>query len=345
MQINHIVAVGSSAGGIGALRKFASFLPPDLNAPALIVQHLSPIYASELPQVISRRCSLPAAFAVDGSELENGHIYIAPPDHHLLVKDGKLCVTRGPKENRFRPSVDALFRSVAYGYGKKAIGIVLSGALDDGTSGLWSIKHLHGVTMIQDPAEAEFDSMPLSARNQVEIDYCLSIEEISQTLARLTKKTEMKEATNIKDDGHKRMEMEVSIAIDGDAFRKGIMEEAELTPFTCPECHGVLVQISEGSIVRYRCHTGHGYSKSALLSEITEKVDQSYWGAMKSLEEASMLFNHMGKELKEQGQDEAASLFFEEEKTATEQSRKLRMVLLNRKRFSVESLSDQAKDM
>lgn len=343
MHIHHIVAVGASAGGVEALAKLFALLPARLDAPILVVQHLSPNYVSELPKILNTHTSMPAVFAVDGSELENGRIYIAPPDHHLLVKDSRICVTRGPKENRFRPSVDALFRSVAYTYREKAIGIVLSGALDDGTAGLWSIKNFRGTVIIQEPAEAQFDSMPLSAREQVDIDYCLPVGEISRLLCRITEKPVMK-GPNSQVGEEKRIGMEVSIAVEGDAFRKGIMEEAELTPFTCPECHGVLVQIKEGKIIRYRCHTGHGYSRSALLAAIAEKVDESYWGAMKSLEEASMLLNHMGRELRDQGEHQAAALFFREEKSANEQSHQLRHVLLNRRRFSAESLMDQAKE-
>jgi two-component system, chemotaxis family, protein-glutamate methylesterase/glutaminase len=343
VHIHHVVAVGASAGGVEVLAKLFALLPAGLDAPILVVQHLSPNYVSELPKILNQHTPIPAVFAEDGSMLENGKIYVAPPDHHLLVKDRQISVTRGPKENRFRPSVDALFRSVAYTYREKAIGIILSGALDDGTAGLWSIKHFRGITVIQEPAEAQFDSMPLSARDQVDIDYCLPVREISQLLIRITKEPVMEEP-NGQDRAKKRMEMEVSIAVEGDAFRKGIMEEAELTPFTCPECHGVLVQIREGKIVRYRCHTGHAYSRSALLAAITEKVDESYWGAMKSLKEAAMLLNHMGKELENQGQTQAAALFFEEEKASNEQSHQLRHALLNRRRFSAESLINQAKE-
>lgn len=169
-----------------------------------------------------------------------------PPDHHLLVQEDRIVVARGPKENRFRPSIDALFRSIAYEFGPRAIGIVLSGALDDGTSGLWSIKRLRGVTVVQDPSEAAFDSMPMSAMQQVEIDHCLSVAAIGSLLQGLAmiRPKEPFESPSDKE----RMRKEVSIAAEGNAFEKGVTEFGDYTLFTCPECDGVLIRIREGRI-------------------------------------------------------------------------------------------------
>jgi two-component system chemotaxis response regulator CheB len=340
---DHIIVIGASAGGVEALTELVSSLPSGLPASVFVVQHLSPNYVSCLPAILSKKCALSVSFAIDGEKFEAGKIYIAPTDHHLLVDKDKVFATRGPKENRFRPSVDALFRSAAYCHGTRVIGIVLSGALDDGTSGLWSIKRMGGTTIVQDPDEAAFNAMPSSALEQVDIDYCLSVKEIGPLLIRLTGESTMKKAIKVNEDSM-RFEMEVSIATDGDAFRKGIMEAAQLTPFTCPECHGVLVQVNEGKIKRYRCHTGHAYSRSALLSEITEKTDESYWSAMRSLEEAAMLLKQMGDDLAGNGQDKAAALFFEKERIITEQSHQLRDTLLNSERFSAESLLKKAEE-
>lgn len=337
-----IVVVGASAGGIEALTALLATLRAEMNAAFFVVQHLSPNYVSHLPQVLSRRCALSVAFATDGKPIECNSVFVAPPDHHLLISKDAMFVTRGPKENRFRPSIDALFRSAAYCHGPDVIGIVLSGALDDGTSGLWAIKRLNGIAIVQEPSEAAFDSMPSSALDQVEIDYCLPVREVGGVLTRLANEARLKEAEHA-DADRRRIEMEVAIASEGDAFRKGVMEAAQLTPFTCPECHGVLVQINEGKVTRYRCHTGHGYSRSALLSDIMEKVDESYWGAMKSLEEAAMLLNRLGQEYADRGQAEAAAVFSRREHYAVEQSRQLRDALLNRDHFSVESLLDKAR--
>jgi two-component system chemotaxis response regulator CheB len=149
MAPNRIIAVGASVGGVESLSALVALLPKDIDAAVFIVEHLPPDYSSKLPDVLSRKTPLKAAHARDGEEINRGKIYVAPPDHHLLVQEDRVVVARGPKENRFRPSIDALFRSIAYEFGPRAIGIVLSGALDDGTSGLWSIKRHRGVTVFK----------------------------------------------------------------------------------------------------------------------------------------------------------------------------------------------------
>src|SRR5688572_25460972 len=140
----YVVVIGASAGGVESLREVVKGLPADLPAAVFVVLHISPFQPSSLPEILSRSGPLPACHPEDGAKIEAGRIYTAPPDHHLLIERGRVAVAKGPKENRFRPSIDALFRSAAYSYGPKVIGIVLSGALDDGTSGLWSIKRLGG---------------------------------------------------------------------------------------------------------------------------------------------------------------------------------------------------------
>lgn len=332
----YVVVVGASAGGIEALSAFFRSTPADLPAAFLVVQHLSPNYRSSLPEILSRQTSMRVERAMDGEKIKAHRVYVAPADHHLLIEGDTLLVKRGPKENRFRPSVDALFRSAAYSYGPRVIGVVLSGALDDGTSGLWTIKRRNGTTMIQDPAEAEFDSMPASALEQVEIDHCLKVEDMGALLKKLIARPIRKEKVISGEDDQLRME--ISIAAEGDAFKKGVMTIGKLTPYTCPECHGVLVEITDGKLKRYRCHTGHGYSSSALLSEIVEKVEQSYWSAMRSLEEAAMLLKNWGDDLSTTGDKQAAKLFFSQAKIAEEQSRQLKDTLLSDKRFDAEQL-------
>jgi two-component system chemotaxis response regulator CheB len=171
MTRRNIIAIGASAGGVEALSALAQGLPPDLDASLFVVLHIPPYCPSSLPRILTECGPLKAQHAVDGEQIKRGRIYVAPPDHHLLVENDRTIVRRGPKENRFRPSVDALFRSVAYGYGSRVIGIVLSGALDDGTSGLWSIQRLGGATVAQSLEEASQPSMPRSAIEGVSIDH------------------------------------------------------------------------------------------------------------------------------------------------------------------------------
>ena len=162
MAQRDIVVIGASAGGVAVLTELVQSLPADFHAAVFIVLHIPPHSPSVLPQILSAAGPLQAVHPVDGERIQKGRIYIASPDHHLLIEDGHVVVRKGPKENRFRPSVDALFRSAAYIYGPRVIGIVLTGTLDDGTSGLWSIKRLGGVAIIQEPKEAPFPSMPAS---------------------------------------------------------------------------------------------------------------------------------------------------------------------------------------
>jgi two-component system chemotaxis response regulator CheB len=341
MLPSRIVTVGASAGGVESLTAFVASLPPDLDAAVFVVLHIPPNFVSSLPQILSQRGPLRAIHPDDGDRINPGYIYVAPPDHHLLIEADRILVKRGPKENRNRPSVDALFRSAAYSHGARVIGIVLSGALDDGTSGLWSIKRLGGVTVVQDPSESSFDSMPLNALSQVEIDHCLLANQMGALLSRLAA-----ESTRIEphDAEHERqkMQVEVSVAVDGDALRKGVMKIGQLTPYTCPECQGVLVRLEEGKLTRFRCHTGHAYSASALLSGVMGKIDESYWAVMRSLEEAAMLLDQIGNNLTDEGQSATAKLFLDRGKAAMEQSRQLREAVLSTERYSGDSLRFEA---
>lgn len=342
MLADRVITVGASAGGVQSIVALVASLLKALDAAVFVVLHIPPNFVSNLPQLLSKKGPLPAVHPMNGDKIKRGQIYVAPPDHHLLLEAGRMLVTRGPKENRFRPSIDALFRSAAYTYGPRAIGIVLSGALDDGTSGLWSVKRMGGVTIVQDPSEASFDSMPASALSQVEVDHCLPAHRMGEMLDRLIKQLP-RESTDGGDGEQRTMETEISVAMNGDAFKKGIMDTGPLTSFTCPECHGVLVKLTEGKLNRFRCYTGHAYSSSALLASIMETIDASYWGAMRSLEEAAMLLEQTGRSLAEGGEEKAAALFLEQAQTATQQSRSLRETVLSSERFSVDSLLNKAK--
>ncbi|HET7158886.1 MAG TPA: chemotaxis protein CheB, partial [Burkholderiales bacterium] len=179
--------IAASAGGVHALEVLAGELPADLSVPVLVILHVSPHHKSLLPEILARAGALSAAEASDGEPLRAGHIHVAAPDHHLLVSQNRLRVTRGPKENHFRPSADVLFRSAAYHFGERVIGVVLSGSLADGSSGLYSIKRMGGIAIIQDPEEALYKSMPLASLNRAAIDYALPAPEIGQLLGALAR--------------------------------------------------------------------------------------------------------------------------------------------------------------
>lgn len=187
MPHRDVIVVGTSAGGVEALRELAAALPPDLPASVLIVLHLSPGGPGLLPAILNRAGPLPAAHATDGEELRRGRIYVAPPDFHMLVADGRLRLARGPRENLHRPAIDALFRSAAAAWGPRVIGVVLTGALDDGTAGLGAIKRTGGVAVVQDPEEAAYPSMPRSALRNVRVDHCVPLAEIPPLLDQLSR--------------------------------------------------------------------------------------------------------------------------------------------------------------
>ena len=176
-------------GGFDALKQIMAGLPTDLDAAIFIVWHMAPFVRGVLPQALNKVCGIPAAHAFDGEPIEMNRIYVAPPDHHMLLEKGVIRVTRGPKENRFRPAVDPLFRSAAYIYGNQVIGVILSGALDDGTAGLWTVKYLGGLALVQNPREAEVPSMPESAIRQVAVDHIIPLSEMAPLLIGLASET------------------------------------------------------------------------------------------------------------------------------------------------------------
>src|SRR3954471_11480259 len=185
MARKDIVVIGASAGGMDALQKVVCRFPADLPAAVFIVWHLSPGLKTILPSVLNKSGPLRARHPSDGDRIEQGLIYVAPNDHHMLLENGYIRITKGPKENRFRPAVDPLFRSAAYIYGPRVIGIVLSGALDDGTAGLWTVKLRGGTAIVQDPSDAQHRSMPINALENVAVDYKLPVREIGPLLALL----------------------------------------------------------------------------------------------------------------------------------------------------------------
>jgi two-component system chemotaxis response regulator CheB len=307
---NRAIFIGASAGGVEALKDVVRELPEKFPAPIFVVLHVPPYVPSTLPRILADAGHLPAIHPKNGASIRPGVIYVASPDHHLLAEEDHILVKKGPKENLFRPSIDALFRSGAYTYGNRAIGVVLSGVLDDGTSGLWSIKRLGGTTIVQEPNEARFESMPRSALEYVEVDYTLTAPEIGKLLGTLLNET----AGNGKMDrsqseDKKRMGTEVGIAAKDDAFNQGVLELGELTPFTCPECHGVLVRVAEGKMSRFRCHTGHAYTDNALIEAVMEYTGELLWQVIRSLEEGVMLLEHMARHLEKAGSSSRAAIF------------------------------------
>jgi two-component system chemotaxis response regulator CheB len=282
------IVVGASAGGIRALQGVLAGLPPELPASVLVVVHIPAHANSVLPTVLNGSSPLPTKFAEDGEPLKKGTVYVAPPDRHLLVDRGHLRLTRGPRENRVRPCIDTLFRSAAVELGPRVVGVVLSGTLDDGTAGLWAVKDRGGVAVVQHPDDAEYPDMPSSALAHVDVDHVLPVAEIGPKLAALARQ-QAAAPTRVP----AAMAAEADIARGGNPLQNGVLDLGRPSPNACPECHGSLVEIREGPIVRYRCHTGHAYSLGTLLAETQTDIDKALWNAVRAIEERSFLLKTM----------------------------------------------------
>lgn len=293
-----MIAVGTSAGGVEALIAIVRGLTPNFPATLFIVLHLSADAPSLLPELLNRAGYLPASHPTDGEEIRRGHIYVAPPDHHLLVEQGYMRVVRGPKENRHRPAVDPLFRSLARAYGPRAIGVVLTGALDDGTAGLLAIKRRNGLAVVQDPTDAFYPSMPQSALDHVAVDYTVPIADMAALLKKLS--FERVQDVNI-GPVPEDMDTEVKMA---EADMQVQLEDKQVgTPsaYSCPECGGVLWEIQDGEMIRFRCRIGHAFTLDSMIAEQADALEEALWVALKILQERASVSRHMAEQAHKKG--------------------------------------------
>ncbi|GGK33359.1 protein-glutamate methylesterase [Deinococcus malanensis] len=342
-----IVVIGASSGGVTALMKLCAGLPSDFPAAVLVVQHLSPRHPSMLPRILSSAGPLHALHPRSGQSFHRGMIYVAPPDHHMLVEGNTLLLTKGPKENRSRPSIDTLFRSAALTAGPNVIGVVLTGLLDDGTSGLHAVKCRGGVTIVQDPDTAEFDSMPRSALSSVEVDHVVPLAELATLLTTLVQdmtRTQPVGRPRMTEQEQHRLKVEVGIAREENAFRQGVSGLGTPSLLTCPECHGALIQIEEGKVARYRCHTGHAYTADALLSEVSESIEDKAYQVLRTLEEAVILLTHLSDQSTAQGDTQAAAAFLARAREIESSSEGVRRLALNNQHLSVENIQYPASE-
>ena len=339
------IVIGASAGGLEPLREVIAQLPADLPAPVFVAMHLPANHKSYLPEILSKTGPLPALHPADNTKIEAGFIYVAPPDHHLLIDDGVVAVKRGPKENGFRPSIDALFRSAAYSYGPRAIGVVLSGALNDGTSGLWSIKRLGGLAIIQEPEQAQFPSMPRSALEYIDADYKIPSNEIGPLLTQLTQEQPAQEdkARHGVEEDVRRLAIETQVAAGVKLPEKTILELGPFTQFTCPECRGSLVRITEGGLPRFRCHTGHGFSADTLLEGLTETIGNLIWQTTRGFQEASMLLEHIGRHMQENSGSAQAEMFLAKARDLNQQASQFQRIAVGHKSLSTENVQRSAE--
>jgi two-component system chemotaxis response regulator CheB len=334
----NIVVVGTSAGGIEALRSLVKVLPKNFPAAVFVVMHTGPDSPGVLTTLLHRSSQLIAVSPNDNDHIEMGHIYVAPADHHMLVEPGRIRLSHGPKENRFRPAIDPLFRSAAQIYGPKVIGVVLTGGLDDGTAGLWAIKQLGGTAVVQDPNDALFPSMPISALTHVKVDYRLPVSEIGPLLIKLIE-------TDI--DGQpvserpQNLDLEVRIAKLDPAIDMDVREIWEKSSFTCPECHGVLLKLEEGRRFRFRCHTGHAFSGDSLLAQLTQNIEEQLWSTVRSIEESVILMRHLATHYGRPGISVDQLLRKADE--AEERARIVRRAIATHEELNIERVEEEVK--
>ena len=331
MRVHHVVVIGASAGGIETLRILMAALPPDLAAPVCVVMHTAPQSPGVLADILGRAGSLTVLTASTGARLKPGTVYVAPPDYHLLVEPGTLRLTKGPRENRFRPAIDPLFRSAAQVYGPATIGVILSGNLDDGSAGLWTIKQLGGVAVAQDPDDALYPGMPRHAIEHVNVDHVLPASEIGPLLTRLTETPVTVEPAAAPEP----VEIEVKIANEYNALDAGLQKIAEPSSFACPECHGVLLRMKEGKRIRFRCHTGHAFSVPSLVAAVTEGIEEAMWSAIRALEEGGMLMQQMAEHLEQRQVGAGTNQLIERADQARRQSDEIRRLVTEREAIPV----------
>jgi two-component system chemotaxis response regulator CheB len=325
MPGHDIIVIGASAGGVEALVELVAQLPPDLPAALFVVHHFPARGTSLLPQILSRRGPLPAQHPQNGEVIQPGRIYVAPPDHHLLIHQDYIRLARGPRENSHRPAVDPLFRTAARSYGRRVVGVILSGTLDDGTAGLLAVKQRGGVAIVQDPREALYDGMPRNALENVQVDHIVSVSDLAALLTDLAHQP-------VPHPGEKPMSDNMKIEADMAEMDPAAMQADERpgtpAPFSCPECGGTLWQFPEEELIRFRCRVGHAFSGDSLMAEQASALEAALWTALRALKESGALARRLAERSREHGRELTTARFEEQAHDADQHAAVIQQVLL-----------------
>ena len=289
MAKRDLVVVGGSAGAVEALVELIGALPANLAAPVLVVVHIPATAESHLPQILERGGALPADHAVDGDPLEDGRILVAPPDFHMTIRDSRVRLERGPRENHHRPALDPLLRSAARWHDGRTVAVILSGGAGDGLAGCLAVSRRGGAILVQDPQDAIFDGMPRSVSSRMDVDAMLPAAELGFEIARLVGTTEASRSERAQDHDETLPDSEV-VHMEREGM---ILANTRSDTFGCPECGGVLQPIDEGSWLRFRCMVGHAYSPEALLDAQADSLESALWSAVRNLEERSELLRRL----------------------------------------------------
>lgn len=337
MSTRDVVLVGASAGGVESLREFVAGLPVDLPATVLVVLHVPASGTGALAAILDRCTPLPVRAAVPGEVLPTSTVLVATPDRHLMLSDGHVVLSAGPRENGHRPSIDTLFRSAARAVGPRAIGVVLSGTLDDGSAGLVAVRARGGIGVVQQPSDALYAAMPANAIEAAAPEHVLPLAEIPGLLGRLVRET----APSVPEPTGAELDAEVAEA----GFDLGVMsgDDHPGTPsgFSCPDCAGVLWRIEDHGFLRFRCRVGHAWSAESLLHQQSAALDGALWMALRSLEERAALNRELGRRAQESGRRISATRFDERAAETAEAAHLIRHLLLDRERIEPASPSGE----
>jgi two-component system, chemotaxis family, protein-glutamate methylesterase/glutaminase len=324
MSNRDIIVIGGSSGATAPLKEILGRLPLDLPAAVFVVLHIPAYGIGILSTVASAASRLPVVQAENGMIIENGHVYIAAPDHHLLLFESHMMLGLGPRENMVRPAIDALFRSAAQQYGPRVIGVVLSGLLSDGAAGLTAIKQCGGLALVQDPSDAIADEMPLRALEATTVDLCVPGARIGDVLSDLAR-DEPGARLPVPPD----IRLEVEIAAGERIGSDSLSTIADPAPLTCPGCGGVLSELKAEHPLRFRCQVGHAYTADALAGEQESKVDEALRVALRIIEERAELVHRMAADGRRSGRASVVRMYEARAKEYREYADMIRRVMLH----------------
>ena len=331
MPVRDIAVVGFSAGGIEPLLRLVGGLPADFPGAVFVVHHFPPQSVSALPNILRRASALDVTQAVDGDVILPGRICVARPDQHLVLTGGRIRCTNGPREQGHRPAIDPLFRSAARVFGPRVVGVILSGTLDDGTVGLIEVKARGGLALVQEPEEASYPGMIMSALRSVAVDHVAPARELAAILDRVAREDEAEPQPLPSDAPGDFAGGRVDApepAMAGTAALRNPSAFGRPSPMVCPECGGVLFEREQGDFLHFRCHVGHAFSEEALFASQSRALEGALWSAVRALEEKAALSRRLAEQAGNRGLQRAVAQFHGAAREAEHGSNILRHTLL-----------------
>ena len=322
-RTHDVIVIGCSAGGVEALPRIIQQLPHDFPASVCIVQHMAATETPYLVDILRRTTQLPVAWAEQGVRLERGRVYVAPPDLHLLFSDEHLVLARTARENHSRPSIDKLFRSAAATHGTRVIGVLLTGMLDDGVSGLRSIRDAGGLVVVQDPESAAFPDLPARALLALNPDRTLSLDAIGGALVSLTS------------ERTKPQPVPEALAIEARIDHIGAVDPDHMhqlgtqSTIACPDCQGPMWKIGDERGRRYRCYNGHAATALQMLTASDEQVEAALWSAVRALNDRASTLETLASDSERVGNLQSSATYASRAREARHEAELARTFMLS----------------